>query len=302
MRKLVGAGAALVVAACGRADQRAAAPPPNRHASVPFAPPRDTVTLTGVYQRDRDESRFQICGLTRIFRVSARDSVMKLLDANVDWLAPRPTTTMYASVGGDTIAEGHDSANAGVLTIVTVDEMRGLNGAECDPKARPRPPRPPSPHAPAPAAVRAALRAALGADSGLALPANYRSAPVWLDNDTLADLLVLLRAPTMCAVPGCTLFVFAGTADGYKLIGRTTSVVAPVQVRRWPNPYRDGGFDQEATEGKLDIQVKVNGGAFGLRDAILRYRDGHYPRDAGVEPPPGGRRGGVAASGTTVLP
>jgi hypothetical protein len=299
MRKLVGLLAALLAAGCGRDDRPVAVrPSATRRASAPFVAPRDTVVLNGVYRRDGDEARIQLCGVSRTFRVVAADSLLNLLDANVDWHAPRPSTTMYVEVGGDTIPEGHDSVHAGTLAIVAVDKMRGLDADECAPKPRPRPEMPP-PYPPA--AVTAVLRAALGADSGLATPANYRSVTVWLDSDTLGDLLVLLRAPAVCELAGCTLFIFHGTVDGYQLIGRTGSVVAPIQVRQWPNPDAPNGVQQEATEGKLDLQVKVNGGAFGLRDAILRYRNGRYPRNASLEPPPGGRRGNAAANGTTVL-
>jgi len=299
MRKLVGLGIALLFMACGRGDgARAARPATIRRASAPYVAPRDTVPMAGVYQRDRDEARFQICGVIRIFRVTAGDSVMALLDANVDWHAERPTTTMYAVVGGDTIPGGRDAMNAGLLAIATVDTMRGVDKGECAPH------RPLVPPATAREVVAATIRAALGADSALAIPANYRNVSVWLDRDLHPDLLVLVRAPSLCELAGCTLFIFQGTADGYQLVGRTRDVVVPIQVRRWPTPTPEqpDSVQQEMTEGRVDLQVKVNGGAFGLRDAILRYRDGRYPRNAAFEPPPGGRRGLAAANGTTVLP
>jgi hypothetical protein len=296
MRKLVGLWVALLGAACGREGRQATLRSSGRvSAAAAVQPPKDTVSLRGVYRRDRDAAVFHPCEEARTFRVVAGDSVLQLLDANVDWHAPRPTTTMFAEIRGDTTPEGRDSATAGTLAVVGVDAMRGLDPGECAPR---RPLKPPTA---ASAMVAAALHSALGADSAVALPANYRSVAVWLDPDSRGDLLVLVRAPALCELAGCTLFVFQGTVDGYQLIGRTGSVVAPIQVRQWPNPDAANGTAQEATEGKVDLQVKVNGGAFGLRDAILRYRNGRYPRNAALEPPPGGRRGNAAANGTTVL-
>lgn len=295
MRKLRGLAVALLAAACGREGRQARPRPPANARVAVFVAPKDTVALRGIYRRDRDAALFRLCEVAQTFHVVAGDSLMALLDANVDWNAPRPTTTMFARIYGDTTTENRDSALAGTVAVVAVDTMRQLDNNEC---AQRRPLKPPTPD---PAVVAAAIRRALGADSALAVPGHYQSAALWLDGDTRADLVVLVRAPALCELAGCTLFVFKGSADGYQFISRTTSVVAPIQVRQWPEPDKPNGIAEEANEGKVDLQVKVNGGAFGLRDAILRYREGHYPRNASFEPPPGGRRGIAVANGTTVL-
>jgi len=297
MRKLVGIAVVLFAAACGgREQQGAARSSALRRARERYVTPADTVLLKGVYRRDKDEATLRLCGTTATYQVAAVDSILLLLDANVDWRALRPTTTMYAEVRGDTSRAVRESAVNGTLAIVGVDSMSTMEPGQCTPR------RPSQPPAAVPAEVAGALRAALGADSGLAVPPSYRGTALWLDNDFHGDLLVLARAPRLCELAGCTLFVFRGTPSGYQFISRTAGVVGPIQVRRWPDPDRPNGEAQEATEGYVDLQVKVNGGAFGLRDAILRYRGGRYPRDANFEPPPGGRRGNALPFGTTVLP
>ncbi len=251
------AAACLVLASCGGGAGRDAGAPADSVAAVTGAGP----AWRGVYSRDRDAHGFRLCGDRFILPVETSPSLLASLDAKVDFQAPRPTTTVFVQLRGDTArAPGGNF----LFRVTAVDSSRALRPGECAAARAPSPPAPPA------AEVAAAIRAALGPDSALARGA--RAEAVWLNGDELGDLLVLVRAPAACNPGGCTLLALEAASTGYRLVGRTTSVRAPVEVR------------PELTDGWNDVTVRVGQGVYGDRLVVLRYGARGYPSDAALQP------------------
>ncbi len=230
-------------------------------------------TWRGVYSRDRDLHGFRPCGAREILPVATTAELLARLDAKVDFHAPRPTTTVFVQMRGDTSRTS--GAPRTVFRVTAVDSSRELEPGECAAARPPAPPRPP------PGEIASAIAAALGPDS--ALGRSARAEPVWLNGDELGDLLVLLTVPAACNNNGCTLLALEGSAAGYRLVGRTASVRAPVEVR------------QERTDGYQQVAARVGQGIWGDRTAVLRFSSRGYPSDAALQPdaPSGGRPGRV---------
>ncbi|WP_342316287.1 hypothetical protein [Lysobacter sp. FW306-1B-D06B] len=79
----------------------------------------------------------------------------------------------------------------------------------------------------------------------------HRDATPDLDRDGKDDLLMLLDDQNWCQADGCTLLVFHGEKDGYRLVSQSVSVRAPVSVgarvnRGWHDLLVNVGSGDEA--------------------------------------------------------
>jgi len=87
-----------------------------------------------------------------------------------------------------------------------------------------------------------------------------------LDGDGTKDLLMLLDDQNWCQVDGCTLLVFHGGKDGYKLVSQSMSVRAPIAVGARTN------------RGWHDLLVNVGGGDE-AGTVALEFDGTGYPAD-----------------------
>lgn len=274
-RRLILLVSLIVLSACNRAER----------SSEGFGQPSEPVSndpnpvWRGIYDREGQRNTFRNCLAIPEWGVTTNDSLLELLDATVDWHAARPSTRIFVQVRGDTLPRGTDSVFT--LRVTSVDSTRAPDEGEC---AARRPEQPPSADR---AKLEAAVRRAVGADSAGVTAATMRIASVWLNRDWRADALVLLRGDRFCDVQGCTMLVFSGTADrGYELLSRVAQVLPPIIVR------------PEETSGWRAMVVKWNGGAFGIKTAVLRYNNGRYPAMAPTQPQPA--QGAVPDSGIAI--
>ncbi|QGW66563.1 hypothetical protein GOY17_17675 [Lysobacter soli] len=79
-----------------------------------------------------------------------------------------------------------------------------------------------------------------------------------LDGDGKKDLLMLLDDQNWCQADGCTLLVFHGGKDGYKLVGQSVSVRAPIAIgartsRGWHDLLVNVGSGDEAGTVALEF-------------------------------------------------
>ncbi|UNK48076.1 hypothetical protein MNR01_09770 [Lysobacter sp. S4-A87] len=110
-----------------------------------------------------------------------------------------------------------------------------------------------------------ALAAFLASRSIREMPA-HRDASVDLDGDGIDDLLMLLDDQNWCDAGGCTLLVFRGGADGYRLVSDSVSTRAPIAVADRMN------------RGWHDLMVTV--GSEGESGVVALEFDGtRYPSD-----------------------
>ncbi len=77
--------------------------------------------------------------------------------------------------------------------------------------------------------AQTALQAMLASRSIQEVPV-HRDARADLDSDGTQDLLMLLDDPNWCDNDGCTLLVFHGEKDGYRLVSESRPLHAPVAV------------------------------------------------------------------------
>lgn len=98
--------------------------------------------------------------------------------------------------------------------------------------------------------AQGALKAMLASRSIQEVPV-HRDARADLDSDGTQDLLMLLDDPNWCNNDGCTLLVFHGEKDGYRLVTQTGPLRAPIAVgarinRGWHDLLVDVGSGDEA--------------------------------------------------------
>jgi len=94
----------------------------------------------------------------------------------------------------------------------------------------------------------------------------HRDASTDLDGDGVNDLLMLLDDQNWCDSGGCTLLVFRGGADGYRLVSDSISTRAPIAVA------------DRTSHGWHDLMVTVGGeGDTGV--VSLEFDGTRYPGD-----------------------
>ncbi|MDX1392831.1 MAG: hypothetical protein R3195_00500 [Gemmatimonadota bacterium] len=121
----------------------------------------------------------------------------------------------------------------------------------------------------APPALVEALDAELADLPG---PIYYFAARVDLNGDDADDWIAHVAGPMVCGSGGCDTFVFAGAADGLRL-------VTSISVTRPPI-----GVAPTSTAGWRDILVHVAGGGLPAADARLRFDGATYPGNPTVAP------------------
>lgn len=90
---------------------------------------------------------------------------------------------------------------------------------------------------------------------------DFTTARLDLNGDGHEDGLVLLYGADWCGSGGCTLLVFEGTGDGYRLVSETSLVNGPVVV----SPARSNGWRDilipDPTEDRT-VALQFNGAAY----------------------------------------
>ena len=227
------------------------------------------VVWRGVYQRDGDLVSFRVCATRRRFFVRASPDLQGRLDANVEFHADRPRTSVFTQIQGDsTASQSRDTAAVrDTVVIAAVDSVRALEPDECNPM---RPSRPPPYDR---SRLEAAVRRALGADAAKLPSGSFDAAAVWLNGDERGDALVLLRGASFCETPGCTLLALEGTPQSdYTLAKRIVGVKSPVYLL------------VRSTNGLHDLAVTVGRGIYGTRLVQLSSGRRGYPPNAALEP------------------
>ncbi len=125
-----------------------------------------------------------------------------------------------------------------------------------------------------------ALAAAVRAYAGPATKFAYAFTD--LNEDRVADAVVLLTDREYCGSEGCALLVLKGTAAGFTVIAKSTPANQPVRVAT------------DAHQGWRTLLVWVKGGAAPPHFVRLRFAAGHYPADAGRQPAAGADLGATA--------
>ena len=94
-----------------------------------------------------------------------------------------------------------------------------------------------------------------------------------LDGDGTKDLLMLLDDQNWCVADGCTLLVFHGGKDGYRFVGQSVSVQAPIAVgarinRGWHDLLVNVGGGGEAGT----VALEFDGTPYPAAPAVADYR------------------------------
>lgn len=113
--------------------------------------------------------------------------------------------------------------------------------------------------------AQGALKALMASRSIQEVPV-HRDAYADLDSDGTRDLLMLLDDPNWCGGDGCTLLVFHGGKDGYRLVTQTGPLRAPVAMGTRVN------------HGWRDLLVQVGHGEE-AGTVALEYDGTGYPED-----------------------
>lgn len=102
--------------------------------------------------------------------------------------------------------------------------------------------------------------------------AHYFDAAVDLNGDGALEAVVYVAGPMVCGTGGCPLFVFAPTADGYRLVSASTVVQPPVRVA------------PRSSHGWRNLVVGIGGGGIKAGDAELKFDGTRYPPNPTVPP------------------
>ena len=89
-----------------------------------------------------------------------------------------------------------------------------------------------------------------------------------LDGDGRDDAVVLLSGPNWCGSGGCTMLVFRGEKDGFKLVSGSTITYEPVRV----SPERTHGWKTLIVYSK------------GTGDVLMRFDGRRYPGNPSMQP------------------
>ena len=267
MRRLLLIATAALLAACkrGEAPARAVAGDSAR-AALGFGQESTAADTTrrwiGIYQWDRRHPTFRPCDFALPLALHASDSLLRFLEAKVDFQSPRPQTRLLVEAAGDTARA--DTVSLPAFTMNALFDSRPPNPGECvAPKG-----------VAAPGLDTSALDAALRHLGRPAVADPHYGASAYLNADDQPDAIVLYTGGATCGAAGCDLLTFARDSSGYRFVSRTHSVMPPVLVR------------EARSEGWRQMVVGTGvGGAFKGTGAQLRYRRGRYPEDAALEPP-----------------
>jgi hypothetical protein len=98
---------------------------------------------------------------------------------------------------------------------------------------------------------------------------SYKSALFDLNNDGSDDALVLLTGPDWCGSGGCTMLVFKGLKDEFKLVSSTSVTLEPIRV-----------IEQTSSNGwaSLIVHSRSHG------EALLRFNGKKYPANPSTAP------------------
>lgn len=102
---------------------------------------------------------------------------------------------------------------------------------------------------------------------------EYRLAGADLDEDGIAEAIVLFEGKDWCAATGCSMAIFKSGPRGFRPAFRTVRVKPPVLVSR------------TTSSGWRDLVVWTGGaGTAPKRRVLLKYSGSSYPRNAMLEP------------------
>jgi len=125
-------------------------------------------------------------------------------------------------------------------------------------------------------ALAAAVRAYAGPTT------KFAYAFTELNEDRVADAVVMLTEREYCGSGGCALLVLKGTAAGFTVISKSTLANQPVKVAT------------DAHQGWRTLLVWVKGGTAPPHLVRLSFARGHYPADAGRQPAAGADQAATA--------
>ena len=118
----------------------------------------------------------------------------------------------------------------------------------------------------------ARLAAAVNASLSDSSAPGYRSAFVDLNNDSEADAIVLMTSQSYCGSGGCTLLVFHGSPEGFKLLSRSTISREPIYVLSVSNA------------GWRSLGISVAGGGISPHVALMAFSGDSYPLNPTTQP------------------
>ncbi len=102
--------------------------------------------------------------------------------------------------------------------------------------------------------------------------AEYRAAPVDLNGDGLAEVVVLAQARSFCGSGGCMMLVLTAEGESYRVVTKTTVVQKPIRLL------------PTSTNGWRDIVVRVGGGGAEPANRLLGFDGRTYPTNPTVPP------------------
>jgi len=115
---------------------------------------------------------------------------------------------------------------------------------------------------------------------------NFDAAHVHLNEDGMLDAIVLMKNSFYCCGSGgCTMYIYTGTPDGYRLVSRSSVTRTPIYVR------------QTQHNGWRDIVVHTSGGGADPADAEMIFNGTAYPSNPTVQPNTKIRKGDVLVIG-----
>jgi hypothetical protein len=125
----------------------------------------------------------------------------------------------------------------------------------------------PSTWAQVPEALSAAIKQFTSSQGMTTAPA-YRFALADLNGDSNPDAVVLLTGSDWCGSGGCTLVVFAGLSDGFRLISDTSVTLEP--IRRT--------LDRSHGWSNLIVHSRGRG------EVVLKFNGKKYPSNPSTQP------------------
>jgi len=96
----------------------------------------------------------------------------------------------------------------------------------------------------------------------------YKPAFVDLNDDAIADAVVLFEGPYWCGSGGCTMEIYRGTKGGFTFVSRSTITLPPIRV------------SGEKRNGWKTLIVVSRG----TGPVLLRFTGGRYPSTSSFLP------------------